>query len=77
MEIKELKSILSKKNVVTNITELDKDKFYLFCFNREFLLTQSYLVTFLRDCLDKSGVKYCLMEDGLISNIYELDLKEV
>ena len=75
--MEELKSILSKEDVVTNITELDKDKVYLFCLNRECLLAKSYLVTFLKDCLDKNGIKYCLMEDGLISSIYELDPKEV
>lgn len=77
MKIEELKSILSKEDVVTNITELDKDKVYLFHINRECFLTKSYLITFLQDWLDKNGVKYCLMEDGAISNIYELDPKEV
>ena len=35
------------------------------------------MITFLRDWLEKNGVKYCLMEDGQISGIYELDPEEV
>ena len=75
--MEELKNILSKEDVVTNITELDKDKLYLFCINKECLSTKSYLVTFFKDWLEKNDVKYCLMGDGLISGIYELDPKEV
>ena len=33
--MEEVKNILSNENVITNVTELDKDKFYLFCINKE------------------------------------------
>lgn len=75
IEMEKLKNILSKENVITNIAELDKNKFYLFYIKQEcFLMTD--LIISLKDLLDKNGIKYILVGDGLISSIYKLDPEE-